>query len=143
MAWKYIKIFTVAMMELFIFILKLQANDLAPTTFSRSTLPIRYLLSSKPAEVQEGQDPLPKCLENGIKDCDERWPHASIQLYVQKIYRLPKTCKNRPKIGQKWPQGISRCLTTCQQHKHGIEVVTCYIRCYEKHVRNKGVQMGG
>ena len=131
MAWKYIKIFIVVMMELFILTLKLQANDLAPTTFSRSTLPIRYLHSSKPAEVQGDQDPLTKCLENGIKDCENC------------IFKIFTDCLKRVKIGQKWPRRISRCLTKCQQHKHRTEVVTCYIRCYEKHVKKKGVQMDG
>jgi hypothetical protein len=133
MAWKCIRTLMLVVMELVILILEVQTNDLAPTYFSPSVLPIRYLHSSKPEKVRE---PLHKCLGNEIKGCEQlrAWPRSSIQFEIC-IFKGFTKCSNPVKHGKEWPRHFSQCLIDCKQHKHQSMVVACYIRCHNKHVK--------
>jgi hypothetical protein len=100
MAWKCIRTLMVVVMELVILILEVQTNDLAPTYFSLSVLPIRYLHSSKPEKVRE---PLYKCLENEIKGFEQLcvWLRSSIRFEIcifQRFYKVLKFCQTWRKM---------------------------------------------
>jgi hypothetical protein len=67
------------MMGLLIVILEVQINDLTPTSFSHSALPIQYVHSSKLDGVKE---PLHTCFEDWKQHCLHNWPHDEHFYYL-------------------------------------------------------------
>lgn len=132
MAWKCIQILTVVMMGLLIVIREVQTNDLTPTPFSHSALPIQYVHSSKLDGVKE---PLDTCFEDWKQHCLHNLPYDQ-HFYYLCIGLGTEICHFQTgKAGGKGSH-LSECFNDCQkrpEYAFKLMAKLCYSICVAKH----------
>jgi hypothetical protein len=133
MAWKCIRILIVVMMESLMLILEVQSNGLAPTSFSPSAWPIRYVHSSK---LDRDEETLYKCFIDWEKQCHGAWidPYRSFR---DCIVLGATICMELTKEEEK-SSPIYKCFEECQENRGPRRFVrsNCYFTCLE-HVKNR------
>jgi hypothetical protein len=129
MAWKCIGMLTMVTIELFILVLKVQTNDLAPTSFPHFSLPIQYVNSSK---LDGFKEPMYACFADWLKHCIQNLPHH-YHLYHECIDLGTTICHFQTvKEGEK-SSSLSECFIECQKHKDpSASTMYCYSVCLEK-----------
>lgn len=132
MAWKCIRMLTVVMMELLILILEVQTNDLTPTSFSHSALPIQHVHSSKLDRVEE---PLKTCFEDWLHHCRRTWPNFCYSHYKCIILGATICLIQTIKEGEEGSP-LSKCFTKCQKDvfPNNSFIAGCYTICFTKHI---------
>jgi hypothetical protein len=137
MASKCLRKLTLVMMEFFILILlKVQAFDLSPTSFSSFGLPILYSHSS---ELDEVKATIHTCFGEGIKVCEKIWPlhmlsrHQSLGFEVC-LLSVHVACWAKQHRREGMSNEHFTCIFRCITHRSDIG--SCFTKCYEKHVEN-------
>jgi hypothetical protein len=136
MTKKCIKMLTMVKMKLFILILKVQTNDLAPTSFSHFSLLIQYVHSSKLDGVDEQ---LYTCFADWLRHCRHNLPHND-HFYRGCIDLGVTICLFQTiKEGEKgFP--LSKCFIECQKHKDpSVSTMSCYSVCLGRHISGSNV----
>jgi hypothetical protein len=150
MARKYIGIFMVVMIELYILIVvKIQAENLASTSFAHlAPIMLPHFSELDKAQVLEHQEPEPKsehqeqkptlhsCIKKEYEDCKKRKKLISVHnfSYGHCLFNGFIDCQHRFEPSTV----IISCLRVCWRHyvidRH--PVAPCLEECYERHVKN-------
>jgi hypothetical protein len=124
---------TLVMMEFFILILlKVQAIDLSPTSFSPSGRPILY---SHSFELDEVKATIHTCFADGIQVCERTWPHRILSVHQSLgfeacLFAIHAKCwvKHHPK--EEMSDKYFICICRCMSLQSNIG--SCVKKCYPK-----------
>lgn len=137
MARKCIRKLILVLMELLIIPILVQilhANDLPPTSFRPSSLPI---LLPQFSELDNVLGPLGKCLKTRTKDCKKRSAELGDLNYERCVERSYVDCMDDVEEHEDpiYPM-MKKCVGDCVRANKGTGLVLCFDECYNVHIKN-------
>jgi hypothetical protein len=110
---------------------KVQNNILAPTSFSPSPLPILYHHST---ELDEVQETMRTCVDKKMRVCEETHPYDTMKFKSCIVIGHIDCLLKHPHIS---PLKYYLCAVDC--FEHSTVMMSCIKECHEKHLKDQDV----